>query len=289
VFLIDTREKMILEEDCNVSSHVRAMKSMNIKEILQTVHHRPFPLPEGPWVMTQIWHRLLFAHWPLAPEVLRPFVPPELPLDTFEGQCWVSITPFSMTHVRPRGLPPVPRISQFPELNVRTYVILQDIPGVYFFSLDADNAIAVALARFMAYLPYFRAQMTARLINGTVYYCSHRTDAGSPPADFVAAYSPISPIAHAQPNTLDYWLVERYCLYSVSRQRHLFRLPIHHRPWPLQKAQAELTINTMASASHLPLPATTPLLHYAHRQEVLVWPPQIIVPTVSSTALSEEH
>src|SRR5438874_2709059 len=103
---------------------------MNTKEILQTVHHRPFPLPGGPWVMTQIWHRLLFAHWPIALDVLRPLVPSELPLDTFEGHCWVSISPFYMTHVRPRGLPSVPRISQFPELNVRTYVIFQDIPGV---------------------------------------------------------------------------------------------------------------------------------------------------------------
>lgn len=73
---------------------------MNTREILRTVHHRPFPLPKGPWVMTQIWHRLLFAHWPLALDVMRPLVPSLLPLDTFEGQCWFSITPFSMTYVR---------------------------------------------------------------------------------------------------------------------------------------------------------------------------------------------
>ena|SRR5436305_10477289 len=103
---------------------------MDIHAILQTVEHRPFPLPAGPWIMTQIWHELLFAHWPLVPAILRPLVPSVLELDTFEGQCWLGLTPFRMTHVRPRCVPPFPGLSQFPEMNVRTYVIVKGIPGI---------------------------------------------------------------------------------------------------------------------------------------------------------------
>lgn len=246
---------------------------MNTREILQTVDHRPFPLPKGPWVMTQIWHRLLFAHWPLPLDVVRPLVPSLLPLDTFKGQCWVSIAPFSMTFVRPRGIPPVPKISQLHEINVRTYVTHQKMPGVYFFSLDADNPLAVVLARAMAHLPYFHAQMSCDVSEEEIHYSSHRSHPGRPPADFVATYRPASPIAHAQPGTRDYWLAERYCLYAVTRQRQILRVHIHHRPWPLQDAQADITCNTMARASSIPLPDTTPVLQYAHRQEVLVWPP----------------
>ena len=103
--------------------------------------------------MTQIWHELLFAHWPISPERLRPLIPPVLALDTYEQQAWVGIVPFRMSYVRPRGVPPVPGLSAFPELNVRTYVTVNGIPGVYFFSLDAGNSIAVALARTLFHLP----------------------------------------------------------------------------------------------------------------------------------------
>src|SRR5579885_1895353 len=119
---------------------------MNAKAILLDVAHRPYPLPTGPWIMTQSWHELLFAHWPFAPETLRPLVPPALSLDIFEGQAWVGVVPFRMTNVHPRLTQSVPGLSQFVEMNVRTYVTVNGIPGVYFFSLDASNRIAVRLA-----------------------------------------------------------------------------------------------------------------------------------------------
>lgn len=228
--------------------------------------------------MTQIWHRLLFAHWPLALDIMRPLVPSLLPLDTFEGQCWISIIPFFMTYVRPRGIPPVPKISQFHEINVRTYVTLHGIPGIYFFSLDADNPVAVALARAIVRLPYFNAHMGCHLSDERISYYSHRTHRGKPSADFIATYHPTSPIAHARRETLEYWLAERYCLYTVTAHGHIIRVTIHHRPWPLQVAEADITSNTMARAWNIPLPATKPLLQYAHRQEVLVWPPTLLVP-----------
>ncbi len=120
---------------------------MNAKAILLDVAHRPYPLPTGPWIMTQSWHELLFAHWPFAPETLRPLVPPALSLDIFEGQAWVGVVPFRMTNVHPRLTPSVPGLSQFVEMNVRTYVTVNGVPGVYFFSLDASNRIAVRLYR----------------------------------------------------------------------------------------------------------------------------------------------
>ncbi|QBD76525.1 DUF2071 domain-containing protein [Ktedonosporobacter rubrisoli] len=257
---------------------------MNTEEILRTTAHRPFPLPAGPWVMTQIWHHLLFANWPLPPEMVRPLVPSQLSLDTFEGQAWISIVPFYMTYVRPRGVPSVPGISRFPELNVRTYVSLQGIPGVYFFSLDAGSALVVAAARFMTYLPYFQARMEYRLLGDMMYYRSHRTHSGAPSADFVAAYRPTSAASSTKAGTLDYWLTERYCLYSITRKEHIFRLHIHHRPWSLQLADAELELNTMASASNIPLPSPVerPLLRYAQRQEVLIWPPEVVAPANSA-------
>ncbi len=222
--------------------------------------------------MTQIWHSLLFAHWPLAPDVLRPLVPSLLPLDTFDGQCWISTASFYMTHVRPRAVPSIPWVSQFPEMNVRTYVIRDGIPGVYFFSLDADQPLAVAAARNLAHLPYFNARMSCERIGESVHYRSHRRHWGTPPADFVATYRPIAPGTHAQPGTLDYWLVERYCLYTVTRQDLIYRIDIHHRPWSLQPAEVNIECNTMTRASGIQVPDTTPLLHYDQRQEVLVWP-----------------
>src|SRR5260370_22196941 len=125
--------------------------------VLNSVDHRPWPLPSGPWIMEQTWNDLLFAHWPLPPEILRPLVPSVLPLDTFEGQCWLALTPFHMTGIRARWLPPLPRLSRVPEMNVLAYVTLDGKPGVFFFSLDAANLPAVWAARLLYNLPSFHA------------------------------------------------------------------------------------------------------------------------------------
>ncbi len=221
--------------------------------------------------MTQIWHELLFAHWPLAPDVLRPLVPDALPLDTFEGQAWLSIVPFRMSYVRPRGVPPLPGLSAFAELNVRTYVSLGGKPGVYFFSLEAANRVAVALARATYHLPYMNAEMRCARSGETVTYASRRWHRGEPPAIFEATYRPTGPVYVAQAGSLDAWLTERYCLYTVT-PGGVYRGEIHHGPWALQPAEAEIRVNTMAAAAGITLPATPPRLAYSHRQEVLIWP-----------------
>lgn len=244
---------------------------MNVAEILASVDHREWPMPTGPWVMTQIWHDLLFAHWPIAPDTLRPLIPAMLELDTFEQEAWVGIVPFHMSNVHPRGLPSVYGLSQFPELNVRTYVKRKgEIPGVYFFSLDAGNPIAVAIARSVFHLPYFNATMNSKRIGDTIHYNSHRTHRGAPPADYTATYRPIAPVRYAQPGTLEHWLTERYSLYTTLKNT-VYRGEIHHSRWPLQVAELETTRDTMALSHGIHIPDTNPLLHYSEKQEVLIW------------------
>ncbi len=230
--------------------------------------HRPWPLPSRMWVMGQTWESLLFAHWRLQPERLQRLVP-GLPVDTFGGDAWLGITPFVVTGLRVVGTPPVPGLSRFPELNVRTYVTLEDKPGIYFFSLDAGHRLAVTAARRLYRLPYFRARMRMRRSGDWVEYESRRVDAAIP-AEFRGRYRPTGPVQTAEPGTLPYFLAERYCLYTIGPDGGIFRAEIHHPPWPLQTAEAELETNTMAPAG-LELPGD-PLLHFAERQDVVVWP-----------------
>ncbi|MEZ4581001.1 MAG: DUF2071 domain-containing protein [Caldilineaceae bacterium] len=146
--------------------------------------------------MAQQWCDLLFAHWPIPAAAMRAFVPPALKLDTYDGQAWIGVVPFHMRNVRPRALPAVPWLSHFAELNVRTYVTAADgsRPGVWFFSLDAANPVAVMLARRFFMLPYFNAAMDVRTVGDAVYYTSRRTHTGAAPAHFMARYRPPGPV-----------------------------------------------------------------------------------------------
>lgn len=231
--------------------------------------HRPWPLPLSPWLIGQQWDHLLFAHWPVAAEALRPLIPARLELDTFEKQAWLGIVPFDIRVFRLRGIPLLPA---FLELNVRTYVTAGGRPGVWFFSLDAANALAVSSARWWYHLPYFNAAMSLRVDRDTVAYASRRTHHAAPSAEFEARYRPVGAVYRSQPGTLDHWLTERYCLYAADRSGRLYRGEIHHAPWPLQPAEAELRVNTMTLAHGVRLPDTAPLLHYARRLEVAIWP-----------------
>ena len=142
--------------------------------ILDETAHRPWPMPTGPWLMRQTWNDLLFAHWPVERAALRPLVPARFEIDLFDGQAWVAVVPFSMTDVAPRLVPPLPWVSAFPELNVRTYVSVDDKPGIYFFSLDAGNPVAVGAARTLLNLPYYSAVMRVDTAGEMVAYTSRR-------------------------------------------------------------------------------------------------------------------
>ena len=115
------------------------------REMLSLLEHRPWPIPQKPWVMAQTWSNLLFAHWPVDAALLRKQIPEPLQIDTFDGTGWIGVVPFEL-RVRPRFLPVIPRIAAFPEINVRTYVTLDGKPGVWFFSLDATSSLAVRLS-----------------------------------------------------------------------------------------------------------------------------------------------
>jgi uncharacterized protein len=239
---------------------------------LDHTDHRPYPFQRGPWIGHMNWHELLFAHWPIDPDVMRPLIPPGLTLDTWEGNAWIGVVPFRMSGVRPRFVPSIPGVSAFPELNVRTYVTAEDKPGVWFFSLDAANALAVWGARSFFYLPYFNAAMAApKEADGKINYRSHRTHKNAPPGDFSASYRATGDVYYSEPGTLEHFLTERYCLYSANKGT-VYRSGIHHVPWPLQPAECSMEINTMAQAAGVTLPEMPPLLHYADLIKVLFWP-----------------
>jgi uncharacterized protein len=245
----------------------------SISSLLSQTAHRPAPLLRGSWVMFQRWHQLLFAHWPVPVDSLRPLLPLGLELDMFDGQAWLGVVPFRMSGVRLRGTPPLPGLSAFAELNVRTYVRRGDQRGVWFLSLDAASRPAVRAARSWFHLPYFEAEMELIERGGEIAYRARRTHRGAPPAEFRARYGPVAPVQPARPGTLEEFLTERYCLFALG-PRGLLCGDIHHQPWPLQRAQADIAANTMAQACGLRLEGPPPELHFARRLDVLIWAPR---------------
>ena len=234
--------------------------------------HRPWPMPPRSWFMGQTWTDLLFAHWSVEPAALEGVVPAQLPLDTYDGRAWIGVTPFAVRNVRLRLGWPIPFVSAFPEINVRTYVTVDGKPGIWFFSLDAGSSLAVTAARHGYRLPYFRAEMSLARDGRDVSFVSARVGAEAPaPAEFRARYRPVGATFEAEHDTLEHWLTERYCLYTFDDARRIQRGDIHHPPWPLQPADADIDVNTMTAEIGVELDGD-PLLHYARRQDVVFWP-----------------
>jgi uncharacterized protein len=219
--------------------------------------------------MRHNWGKLLFMHWPISEKLLRPLIPEDLKIDTFDGTAWIAITPFTLWDVRLSFAPPVPWISDFHELNVRTYVHFKGVPGVWFFSLDTNSRTTVIGARSLYHLPYFIASIDLREEEEAIYYDLERTE--GPPAQFSGAWRAGDDLPEAEPETLEFFLVERYCLYS-SEGENIYRGRIYHPPWPLQKAELLSWQSTMIESHGLPMPEGDPLLHYAKALEVEVWP-----------------
>jgi len=217
--------------------------------------------------MGQTWDELLFAHWPVGAEDVARLVPQGLEVEQFDGSAWIGVTPFVVTGLRLRGTVPLPRVSTFPELNVRTYVTADGKPGIWFFSLDAASRIAVEGARRVYKLPYFHARMSARRDGARIDYSSDRLDGSD--KSFLGSYGPTGAVFEAERGSLEWFLTERYCLYAVDRGR-LHRAEIQHPPWPLQPAELELERNTMAP-DRITLDRL-PLCHFARSQNVLIWP-----------------
>jgi hypothetical protein len=233
--------------------------------------HRPWPVPKGRWSWRQSWGDLLFLHWPVPTEAVRHLVPEPLQVDTFEGVTYVGLVPFRMSGVMRRPLPDLPWVSAFPEVNVRLYVTLGGKPGVWFLSLDATNPVAVWAARRLFHLPYFRAQMRVSESAGQIHATSRRAGAGP---ELAVRYAPTGAPRVARPGTLEHWLTERYCLYAQAPDGGLWRTCVHHAPWPLQDATAELEHNTLFEPHALAVHGPPPLRHFSRALDVVVWSPE---------------
>lgn len=230
--------------------------------------HRPWPLPERPWAMAQTWADLLFVHWPVDAAQLRPYVPDGLELDLRDGQAWLGVTPFRLEGLRLRGTVPLPYVSRFLEINVRTYVTRGGRPGIWFLSLDATSQAAVAVARRLYRLPYHHMRASYEERGLFLRWRSSRTDAVRPYV-FEASCRAVDAPAPAAPGSLEAFLTERYCLYAAAGG-DLYRAEIHHPPWPLQTAELDLDLTTM-TPDGIDLPTDAPLVHFSARQDVVLW------------------
>jgi len=226
-------------------------------------------MPQKPWNVQMIWHDLLFMHWQVPQGVVRGLVPAALEIDRFDGRAWIGVIPFRMSGVRPRLVPPF-LASKFPETNVRTYVRYKGRPGVWFFSLDAADRLAVWSARRFFHLPYYFASMSVSTVQEMVDYRTHR--AATPEIHLSCRYRPVGAPFSTTDGTIEHWLTERYCLFAANRRRDIFRGDIHHARWLLQVAEAEIEANSMTFPLGITLPDDRPLLHFAKRQDVLAWP-----------------
>jgi uncharacterized protein YqjF (DUF2071 family) len=226
--------------------------------------------------MAQRWENLLFAHWPVEENALAPVVPPQLQIDTFDGMAWLAVTPFRVGAHRVLGTPHIPAVTSFPEVNVRTYTTIDGKPGIYFLSLDTVSRLVVGAARHVYRLPYFRSDISVEEGDGRLTFRSNRTSDDGPTAGLDIRYRPMRSPRIASPGSLEHFLTERYCLYTLDDRQRVHRSDIHHPPWPLQDAEAEIRHNSMATGLGLQLDPGGAVLHVSGRQEVLIWPPAMI-------------
>ncbi len=241
----------------------------------------------GPWIMEQTWSHLLFAHWPCVPDALRACLPAGLTLDTYDGRAWVGIVAFGLSGVRLRGLPPLPPVDRFPEVNVRTYVTRDGRPGVLFLSLDAPNRAAIALARPWFHLAYVLAGVRMQAGPAGVRFASRRPGPDGPA--FAATYGPCGPPCQIAPGSLAAWLTERYCYYAASPSGRLYRCDIAHAPWDLQPATARITANSLPAAHGLTVSPEPPLLHCARHMRARIWPARRLPAAVTLAASTDVY
>jgi len=234
---------------------------------LRRLEHRPWPVPRSRWTLGQTWEETLWAHWRVPVDELRARVPDDLEIEQHDGSAWLGVLFFRVRALRARGALPLPGISSFLQLNVRTYVSGPDgLPGVWFFSIDASSRLAALGMRRIYRVPSFNARMV--LDRSGEWRDAECTRIGERGKVFSGRYRPTGEVAPAGPGSLEWFLAERYRLYTVDG-----RTEIHHDLWPLQPAEAEIEL-----ASLLPFaPAGEPLCHYAARQDALIWPPEPIV------------
>lgn len=252
--------------------------------LLYAVEHRPWLPPDSHWLLSQSVNDLLLAHFAIEPATLRKLVPEELTLELYDGIAWLTVSPFSVSHVRPSGVPPLPGLSFFSQINVRTYVTMRGKPGLYFFSVDATNLSAVWFARVFFRMQYWHSsiQVSGATIQSRkgaateIHFRAkrlHGPAAQQGPARLDVVYAPQGEAEKARAGSLDKFLTERYCVYSWHRQK-FYCTEIHHQPWPLQRVQVDFRANSIAEPLGLSLPLQPELCHFSRSIKMLAWAPE---------------
>jgi uncharacterized protein len=253
----------------------------NMQQFQLRTSHRPRPLPSGRWALTQRWNDLLFAHWPIPIAKMATLLPDWLEVDAFHGSAWLGVVPFWLDRIKIRGVPPLLGIRSFPDLNLRTYVRDQftRTPGIYCFSLDASNLLAVLAARTFYHLPYYWSNMQLEQRSDREFaFCSQRRFSRRQVV-FNARYRGLGPsrkLAENRSGTFEHFITERTCLFSSDRTGRPVRANLHYVPSPLEDAEAEIERNDLAASIGLTLPDTDPVLHYSRRLAVYVWPREFV-------------
>ncbi|MNK00369.1 hypothetical protein D3C87_181530 [compost metagenome] len=239
--------------------------------LLQTISHRKWPLPDKKWSYYQEWNNALFLHWKVPAEVLEQFLPKELILDTFNGEAWVSLVAFTMEKIRPKLLPAFSPISDFHEINLRTYIIRDNKPGVYFLNIEAEKSLSALISRTLSGLPYQKAQMKRAKLEDHQTYTSNFKQKGFA---FAAAYRFSDTLVSK--SELDLWLTERYCLYLEHRSKN-YVYEIHHLPWELHEVEVTELLTNYRLGS-IDLNRTPDLVHYSKGVNVIAWNKETLNP-----------
>jgi uncharacterized protein YqjF (DUF2071 family) len=256
-------------------------------EYLVRTSHRPRPLPTGRWAMTQRWNDLLFVHWPVPASSIQALLPEGLQVDTFQGSAWLGVVPFWMDRIKVRGAPLIPGASCYAELNLRTFVRDQRTrtPGTFSLSLDASNLLTVGVGRFFHRLPYHWAEMRLEQGKDRDFSFFSRRRLTNHPVLFQARYRGLGPtrkLAESCCGSIEYFLMERNCVFSTNRSGQLLRANLHHIAWPLEEAEAQIDRNDLAAEFGIQLPNQDPVLHYMRRLAVYIWPAERVRPTVAT-------
>jgi len=258
-----------------------------MREFLVRTSHKPRPLPSGRWAMTQRWNDLLFAHWPIPAAKLESLLPDWLEADTLQGSAWLGAVPFWLDRIKIRGVPPIPGLRNFPDLNLRTYVRdrFTGTPGIYFFSVDSNNLLAIAAAHAVYRLPYFLAEMHLERRSEREFAFYSRRRFSRQPVIFKARYRGLGPsrrLVEVRSGSFEHFMSERPCVFSVNRAGQPIRANLHHVPWPLEEAEAEIERNDLPAAAGIQLPDIEPVLHYTRRLAVYVWPAELVRPQLAA-------
>jgi uncharacterized protein YqjF (DUF2071 family) len=233
---------------------------IEIDDILINTKHRPFGFPKGNWRYYQEWNNALFLHWKIPLEILRELVPKQLDIDTFDGNAYVSLVAFTMEKIRPRHFPSINYISDFDEINLRTYIDNGNKKGVYFLNIEAAKSLSAFIARQLSGLPYEKADLSRTKTT----YKSKNTKKGF----HLDTEFEIKELL-TEKTELDKWLTERYCLY-IDINEIIYRYDIHHKEWKIKNVKLK-KLNLKYNIKKLNLTNKPNLTHYSNGVKVVAW------------------